>query len=92
MARWRAKEAGRFLVRATNTGVSAFVEPSGQLAGVLPQFAETSASRRVDIMRGATPYALSGDLPVLALLLLILVVAAYVQRTRLPSIRESNIS
>ena len=92
MARWRAKEAGRFLVRATNTGVSAFVQPSGQLAGVLPQFAETSASRRVDIMRGATPYALSGDLPVLALLLLILVVAAYVQRTRLPSIRESNIS
>ena len=82
IARWRAKETGRFLVRATNTGVSAFVDDSGRVLASLPQFNESSLASRVAIFRGATPYVVTGDTPVLLFVLTLVVAIVIVTRRR----------
>ena len=40
IARMRAVETGRYMLRATNTGVTAIVAPDGVVAGRLPSFTE----------------------------------------------------
>jgi apolipoprotein N-acyltransferase len=82
IARWRARETGRYLVRATNTGVSAFIGPAGEIMAQLPQFEETSLVRRVDIMRGSTAYVRTRDGPLLVFLLLVAICGALSQRRR----------
>jgi apolipoprotein N-acyltransferase len=61
IARVRALETGRPMLRATNTGMTALVQPDGQVAAVLPQFER--GVLRVDVQgyQGATPYARWGD-------------------------------
>ena len=65
MARVRAAETGRWLVRATNTGLSAVVSPRGEIRGRLPQFEIAADTFDVVPMRGETPYVRLGDAPVL---------------------------
>lgn len=69
IARARAAETGRWLVRATNTGVSAVVSPSGEIVVRLPQFEIAADAFEVVPMRGATPYVRLGDLPIAIVLL-----------------------
>ena len=64
IARVRAAEAGRWLVRATNTGLSAVVSSSGVVRARLPQFEVAAGAWPVVPMRGATPYVRYGDPPV----------------------------
>ena len=76
IARMRAMETGRFLLRATNTGVTAIVAPDGKIVSQAPQFTATVLTDVITPMGGMTPYARSGDKPaiygmVLALLGLI---------------------
>ena len=68
IARVRAAEAGRWLVRATNTGLSAVISPRGEVSGRLPQFEVAAETFEVVPMRGETPYARFGDAPVLVAL------------------------
>ena len=68
IARARAVETGRWLVRATNTGLSAVVSPRGEVRGRLPQFEEAAGTFEVVPMHGATPYVRFGDAPVVAAL------------------------
>ncbi|MFT7133901.1 MAG: apolipoprotein N-acyltransferase [Cyclobacteriaceae bacterium] len=57
MARMRALENGRYMVRATNNGVTAVIDEQGRVTGQLPQF-ETGVLRAdVPVMLGTTPYA-----------------------------------
>jgi apolipoprotein N-acyltransferase len=65
----RALEAGRYLVRATNDGITAAIDPHGRVMARLPQFRE--AVMRVDVqpMTGLTPYARLGNHPVVCLAL-----------------------
>ena len=69
MSRMRAKEAGRPLLRATNTGISAIIDHSGRITARSRQFEETVVSGSVIPQQGATPYVKFGNLPVLALAL-----------------------
>jgi apolipoprotein N-acyltransferase len=80
IARARALEAGRFVVRATNTGVSAFIGPDGELLQTAPQFRYATLSMDVMPMRGMTPYARTGNWPTVTLALLI--VAWFAWRAR----------
>ena len=73
IARVRALETGRWLVRATNTGLSAVVSSRGEVRGRLPQFEVAAETFEVVPMRGATPYVRFGDVPVLVALALWLV-------------------
>ena len=64
IARSRAAESGRWLVRATNTGLSAVVSPRGEVRGRLPQFETASAAFEIVPMQGETPYVRFGDWPI----------------------------
>lgn len=72
IARMRALETGRYLLRATNTGITAIIDPHGKLAAVAPQFRETVLTARITPMDGATPYVWLGNMPVVLLSAMIL--------------------
>ncbi|WP_172680285.1 apolipoprotein N-acyltransferase, partial [Methylomonas koyamae] len=77
MAQMRALETGRYLVRATNTGVTAFIAPDGAVKRQAPLFNSVAISDSIVPMRGATPYLYSGDGGAFAAIaLLVLAVAA----------------
>ena len=56
IARMRALEMGRFVVRATNNGVTAVVRPDGTIESSLGQNAREVLIAEVDLRRGTTPY------------------------------------
>ena len=64
IARMRALEAGRFLVRAANDGITAVIDSQGKIAARLPQFQEGVLRADVQPMTGLTPYARLGNYPV----------------------------
>ncbi|HKK13713.1 MAG TPA: apolipoprotein N-acyltransferase [Gammaproteobacteria bacterium] len=66
MARMRARETGRFLLRATNTGISAIIGPRGRILSRAPQFQAAVLSGRIVPLGGATPYVRLGTGPVVA--------------------------
>ncbi len=69
MARMRAMETGRYLLRATNNGISAIIGPTGDVLARSPQF-ETHALRgTVQGMTGMTPYAGLGNWAVVTALI-----------------------
>jgi apolipoprotein N-acyltransferase len=68
IAQMRALENGRWLLRATNNGVTAIVNPEGEIAAQLPQFEANVLRGDVQIMNGRTPYNRIGDGPLLFLL------------------------
>jgi len=64
MARMRALESGRYLLRATNNGISAIIDEQGQVRDRLPQFDAATLTGQVSLFEGATPYARWGNYPV----------------------------
>ena len=80
VARMRALEAGRWVVRATNNGVSAFIGPTGKIEQTAPQFRFATLTAAVEPRSGTTPYAWTGNTPLL--ILLGAVVAAVAWRRR----------
>lgn len=68
IARMRAAENGRWLLRATNNGVTGIVDAEGRLVAQLPQFTEGVLRGTVQVMQGRTPYSAAGDWPLLMLL------------------------
>ena len=78
MAQMRAIEAGRPMVRSTNTGISAFIDSHGQIEQISEQFKTQSLSQFVQGRSGITPFyyfvKIQGILAFLtALVLLVLV-------------------
>jgi len=73
MARVRARESGRDVVRATNTGISAVIAADGTVRARGPQFEPAVVTAEVVPRSGATPYVRVGDAPVLAALGVVLV-------------------
>jgi len=61
IARMRALETGRPLLRATNTGVSALIGHRGELLGTSPQFEVHVLSGEVQPRQGSTPYVRMGN-------------------------------
>ena len=69
IAQVRAAEAGRYLLRATNTGVTAVVDDAGRVEATLPQFKPAVLKTTVRGFEGATPYAVVGNWAVVLLAL-----------------------
>lgn len=57
IARMRALEFGRPLVRSTNTGITAIVDHSGRYTARLPQFIEGVLKSEVALVTGRTPFS-----------------------------------
>lgn len=69
MARMRALETGRYLLRSTNTGLTAVVSPDGKIIQQIPMFTATALTAEIIPMGGMTVYAEIGDKPILLLLI-----------------------
>jgi apolipoprotein N-acyltransferase len=61
LVRMRAAENRRWLVRATNSGISATIDPAGRVAHQLPEYAQTAVRTRYSYQTGLTPYVRYGD-------------------------------
>lgn len=76
MARVRALEAGRPMLRAANTGPSVVIDHRGVVRARSPQFEPHVLTTSAQPMRGATPYARLGNGPLMALLAALAIAAA----------------
>lgn len=74
IARMRALEARRYLMRAANDGVSAVIGPDGRIMARAREFQPTVLRSQFTPRAGATPYLAAGNLPVLGLVLGLLLV------------------
>lgn len=72
ISRMRALEAGRTMLRAANDGISAIIGPDGRVTATLPRFQPGVLTGSVQPRIGLTPYARSGNWPVIVLSLAIL--------------------
>jgi apolipoprotein N-acyltransferase len=63
IASFRAIETRRYLVRATNSGTTAVVDPVGRTVCRLAPFTEATATARVALLKGRTVYATVGEGP-----------------------------
>lgn len=76
IARMRSLEVGRAAIRATNTGISAFIDADGKVLKSGPQFQPTRMTMDVQPRQGTTPYASAGNW--LVLVVCFLIVAGFV--------------
>lgn len=75
MARMRALETGRYLVRADNSAVTGIVDPHGHVIKRAPDFEPAVVTGQVRAYTGLTPYVRWRDWGLLGLLALIAAVA-----------------
>ena len=80
IARMRALEAGRYLVRVANDGITAAIDSRGKIVAQLPQFKQGVLRTEVLPMTGLTPYARVGNYPVVLGALSLLAIAAWRRR------------
>lgn len=75
IARMRALETGRMMLRATNTGMTAIVGADGNVRAALPPFTRAALTGDVQAYAGSTPYVLWGNWPAVIVSLLLLAFA-----------------
>lgn len=68
MARVRAIETGRYMLRATNTGLTAIIAPDGKIIQQAPLFETATVTDYIFPMSGLTPYARLGDTAIILVL------------------------
>ena len=81
MSQMRALEAGRYMLRATNTGVTAIIDEKGRVVSALPEFVTATLAGAAQGREGMTPYARWGNAPVVLLLISLFGLVAARQRT-----------
>ena len=82
IARMRAIEAGRYLIRAANDGISGVIGPHGEVVARAPEFTPYVLMSSVTPRAGLPPYARVGNWPVVSLSLLALACGLWVRNHR----------
>lgn len=75
MARMRARETERYVLRATNTGISAIIDADGGWVARSQLFETVTVTGKVQPRAGATPYVRWGNWPVVLVSMGLLVLA-----------------
>ncbi len=70
-ARMRAVETGRYVLRAANTGISAVINPHGQVISTAPWWTKTIVKGAYRLSSVETPYVRWGNWPLLACLFIL---------------------
>ena len=73
LARMRALETGRYMLRGTNNGVTAIIDNKGQITERIPQFERAVMTGEVYRASGSTPYMVTSSWPVLTFALILIV-------------------
>ena len=68
MARMRAIESGRGMIRATNNGVTALIDHQGRITTQIPQFQQLALRGQVQPRDGLTPWLRWGNWPLITLM------------------------
>ena len=76
IARSRAVEAGRYLLRATNTGVSAIIDPAGVVLAQSGQFVDEVVTSEVRPMQGKTPFIIWGNWGIISIMFVLILLAS----------------
>ncbi|BGI50956.1 MAG: apolipoprotein N-acyltransferase [Arsenophonus endosymbiont of Ceratovacuna japonica] len=83
IARMRALELGRPLLRATNNGITAVITPNGDIQKKLPQFTRSVLNTKVIIATsGLTPYARWSNFPMWILVSLFIIIAYLLNKNK----------
>ena len=77
LARMRALETGRPMIRATNDGITALINADGSIASTIPRFEENVLAGEIQPVGGETPFMRFGSTPTL-LLSLLLILAGFI--------------
>lgn len=80
MARMRAIESGRYLLRSTNTGLTAIINEKGKVIADVPQFTPVTLTGTAMLFDGMTPYARAGNYLVLLIISVVLIITAGLRR------------
>ncbi|OOR87400.1 apolipoprotein N-acyltransferase [Moraxella caviae] len=80
MVQMRSLETGRPFVRATNTGVTAFINEKGRIMGTAPQFERVVLRGKVETFTGTTPFVRFGSYPILAISLVLVLLSLVAHR------------
>jgi apolipoprotein N-acyltransferase len=70
----RALETGRYMLRATNTGMTAVIDQRGRVVKVAPQFVNATVEHEVPGFQGITPYVRWGNGLLLGIIAIMLIV------------------
>jgi apolipoprotein N-acyltransferase len=90
MSRMRAMETGRYMLRATNTGVTAVIDERGRVRARLRQFTEGALQSQARGFTGATPYVRWSNAPAVIGCILLLAAAGLARRRRVGRAWESR--
>ncbi|MBF7052151.1 apolipoprotein N-acyltransferase [Halomonas sp. KAO] len=82
MARLRALENGRYVIRATSNGVTAIIDAQGRITTRAPQFEMTSLGGEAIPMQGLTPFTRTGSWPTWLLAALMVLPGLRLRRKR----------
>ncbi|MET0291396.1 MAG: apolipoprotein N-acyltransferase [Steroidobacteraceae bacterium] len=82
IARMRAIESRRFMLRAANDGITAVIDPRGRVVAQAPEFEPAVLRATVQPRSGDTPYLRFGNWPVLGLAALALLAVVGQRRWR----------
>lgn len=75
ISQMRALETGRYMLRATNTGMTAIVDEKGRIVAQAPVFHQAALHGQAQGMSGSTPYVRWGNGAFLGLAVLFLAIA-----------------
>ncbi len=81
MSQMRAQETGRWMLRTTNTGLTAAINERGEIVKALPEFTRGVLTAEAQPRRGATPYVRWSDWPVRIGVVLLLAFCAFRGKT-----------
>lgn len=89
IARMRALETGRYLLRSTNTGVSAIVNTRGKIIATAPPYSTQVITHQVQPFTGRTPFVIWGDWGIILLASLLALLTYFIAEKK-PLRAEDN--